>query len=215
MISKRKQLIISMLGAGFALSISIASGAHAGTYRWVDERGQVHYGDHMPPESRDRAYSLINQQGITVKNIEKAKTVEQLAEERRMQMQREEEQRQARERVLKDRILLDTYSTVDDLIETRDRHIATLDGLIDVSQHKLSNLNADLEKMTKTAANLERAGKPVPTELRDDINNVRGQIERENNFIRAQRNQQNEIREKFAEDTARYKQLRASAQDKP
>lgn len=199
-----------MFGAGVALLCTFNVHATAGTYRWVDEQGRVHYGDRIPPDAVDRAYSVINPQGITVKNIEKPKTPEQLEEERRAQQQRDEEQRQARERALQDRILLDTYSTVDDLVETRDRHIATLEGLIDVSQHKLSNLNAELDKLTKNAANLERAGKTVSRELRDDINNLRGQIDRENSFIRAQREQQNEIRAKFAADVARYNQLRAA-----
>lgn len=213
--SNKRQEMVWKLGAG-VICLSLLSGAvHPGTYRWVDERGRVHYSDRMPPESRDRAYSVINPQGITVKNVDQAKTPEQLMEERRLQMQREEEQRLARERLLQDRILLDAYSSVEDLIETRDRHLATLEGLVDVSQHKLINLNAELDKMTKRAANLERAGKQVPGDLRNDINNVRGQIERENSFIRAQRAQQNEIREKFAADAARYKQLRAAAQQKP
>lgn len=213
MVSNKRKRMILRLGACLALMGIVSTTAYAGTYRWVDERGRVHYGDHIPPESRNRAYSVINPQGITVKNIEQAKTPEQLAEERRLQLQREEEQRQVRERVLQDRILLDTYPTVGDLLETRDRHLATLEGLIEVSQHKLSNLNSEMDKITKTAANLERAGKRIPNELRDDIANLRGQMERENSFIRAQRNQQNEIREKFAADVARYKQLRAAAQD--
>lgn len=197
-------------GAGITLLCALNVHATAGTYRWVDEQGRVHYGDHIPPEAVDRAYSVMNPQGITVKNVDKAKTSEQLAEERQAQLQREEKQRQEQERRLHDRILLDTYSTVDDLINTRDRHIATLEGLINVAQHKLSNLHAELDKLTKTAANLERAGKPVSGDLREDIDNLRGQVERENSFIRGQREQQNELRAKFAADIARYTQLRAT-----
>ena len=197
------------LGVGITLLCALNVHAATGTYRWVDEQGRVHYGDHIPPESVDHAYSVMNPQGITVKSVDKAKTPEQIAEERQAQLQREEKQRQENERRLYDRILLDTYSTVDDLIDTRDRHIATLEGLINVAQHKLSNLNAELDKLTKTAANLERAGKPVSAELRKDIDNLRGQVERENSFIRGQREQQNELRAKFAADIARYNQLRA------
>jgi len=209
MTARKLHLLTWTVLTGLALGSALAAPSYAGTYRWVDKQGHVHYSDHIPPEAVDRAYSVINQQGITVKNIDEAKTPEQLAEERRIQAQREEEQRQTRERVLQDRILLDTYSTVDDLIETRDRHLATLEGLIDVSQHKLTNLRAELDKLTRTAANLERGGKTVSGELRDDISNLQGQIERENSFIRSQRAQQNEVREKFAADVARYKQLRA------
>src|SRR3569623_873278 len=156
MASTKRQCAFSTLGAGMTLLCALNVHATAGTYRWMEDQGRVHYSDRMPPESADRAYTVINPHGITVKSIDKTKTPEQLAEEREIQRQREEDQRQERERRLQDRNLMDTYSTVDDLIDTRDRHIATLEGLIDVSQHKLSNLNTELDKITKMAANLAR-----------------------------------------------------------
>ncbi len=186
--------------------------AFAGTYRWVDENGRVHYSDQMPASEKNRAYSVINPQGITVKSVEKTKTPEQLAEEQRRMAQAEEAARLAREHALHDRILLDTYPSDQHLIETRDRHIATIEGLIDVSQHKLSNLNEEQQKLTKSAAHLERQGNPVPDELRDDIKAVQTQTERELSFIRSQRAQQTQIREKFAADLARYKELKAAQQ---
>lgn len=206
----KRHALIWALGTSLVVSSTLAAPLQAETYRWVDKQGRVHYSDHIPPESVERGYAVINQQGITVKKIDEAKTREELAEEFRLQQQRQEEQRLARERTLQDRILLDTYSTAADLAETRDRHLATLEGLINVSQHKLGNLTTDLDKLTRTAANLERAGKAVSGELRDDIANLQGQIERENSFIRAQRAQQNELRAKFAADMARYQQLRAA-----
>src|SRR3569832_532916 len=58
-----------------AISTLCALNVHAtaGTYRWMDEQGRVHYSDRMPPESADRAYSVINPHGITVKSIDKTK----------------------------------------------------------------------------------------------------------------------------------------------
>jgi len=132
----------------------ITSPLQAKTFRWVDENGQVHYSDSIPPQEADRAYSVINKEGITVNSVEQAKTKEQLEEDKRLQAQQAEQERLARERANYDRILLDTYTKVGDLEETRDRYIATIEGLIDVSEHKLASLNQELEKLNKTAANL-------------------------------------------------------------
>jgi chromosome segregation ATPase len=200
----------------FVISVMAIPGvlplATANAFRWVDENGQVHYGDHLPPQDVDKAYSVINKEGITINSVEKAKTKEQLAEERRLQQQRAQQEKLARERAAYDHILLDTYMKVSDLEETRDRYIATLEGAIKVAQHKLSNLNNDLDKLQRSAANLEREGKPVPEDISKDIANLQTQVERENSFIRAQRTQQNEVREKFADDIKRYKELKSEQQ---
>ena len=185
----------------------------ASTYRWVDENGQVHYSDRLPPQEVNRAYSVINKGGVTVDSVEQAKTKEQLEEENRRQQQREEQDRIAHERATHDHILLDTYTKVSDLEDTRDRYISTLDGQIKVSEHKLENLNRNLERLSKSAARLEREGKPVPQEMNKDIATLKTQIEAENSFIRTQRAQQQEVKEKFAADILRYKELKGEQQN--
>lgn len=197
--------------AALALLCSIAS-AEAKTYRWTDDNGQVHYSDHLPPQEVDHAYSIMNKGGVTVDSVEKAKTKEQLEEEARLQQQQKEQERLARERATYDHILLDTYTQVSDLEDTRDRYIATIDGLIKVAQHKLSNLTRDLEKFQRSAAKLQQDGKPVSEDLSKDISNLQAQVDAENNFIKAQRTQQKEVREKFAADIKRFKELKGIQQ---
>ena len=130
----------------------LCSSSFANTFRWVDEHGQVHYSDQIPPHEVDRAYSVINKEGVTINSVEKAKTKEQLADEKRLKEQQEEQERLAREQKNYDHILLDTYGNVSDLEDTRDRYVATLEGLIKVAQHKLANLNNDLGNLNKAAA---------------------------------------------------------------
>lgn len=192
--------------------LCLSSPAHANTFRWVDKNGRVHYSDQIPPSESKRAYTVLNKEGVTVNNIEKAKTKEEFAKEKRLKEQQEEQERIAREKQNHDHILLDTYTKVSDLEETRDRYIATLEGLIKVAQHKLTNLNSDLEKLNKTAANLEREGKVIPGVTRQDISNLQRQIDLQNNFILSQRAQQKEVKDKFAADIKRFKELKAMQQ---
>ena len=202
---KSRSVILPALASVSIILSCITVTAQAKTYRWVDADGRVHYSDQIPPNEVDRAYSVINKGGVTIDNVGQAKTKEQLAEERRLKEQQTEQENY-------DRILLDTYTKVDDLEDTRDRYIASLEGLIKVSQHKLANLNNELDKLNKSAANLERNGKPMPDELRNDIASIQSQIDRENDFIVAQRAQQKEVKEKFASDIKRYKELKSAQQ---
>lgn len=197
-----------------AMAVSFVSPlSNANAYRWVDEKGQVHYSDNLPPQEVDKAYSIINKEGITINTIEKAKTKEQLAEEQRLRQEHVEQEQLANKRAAYDHILLDTYTRVSDLEETRDRYIVTLEGAIKVAQHKLINLNHDLDKLKRSSANLEREGKIVPEDMVRDIANLQSQIERENSFIRAQRSQQTEVKVKFSADIKRYQELKSAQKE--
>ena len=197
-------IIPALISVNLVLSC-LSTQSHANTFRWVDKDGHVHYSDQLPPNEVDRAYSVINKGGVTIDSVEKAKTKEQLAEEKRLKAQQAERKNY-------DNILLDTYGKVSDLEDTRDRYIAAIEGLIKVSQHKLANLNNELDKLNKAAANLERDGKVMPDQMRQDIVNIQSQIDRENDFILAQRAQQKDLRTKFASDINRFKELKAIQQ---
>ena len=63
--------------ACMVLRCSIAAPAHATTYKWVDDKGVVHYTDKIPPEAVDKASVELNKQGVQVKKTDKAITPEQ------------------------------------------------------------------------------------------------------------------------------------------
>ncbi len=210
----KKSIIVPSAIVIITMVISVASPlSNANAYRWVDEKGQVHYSDYLPTQEVDKAYSIINKEGITINTIEKAKTKEQLAEEQRLRQERAEQEQLAHKQAAYDHILLDTYTRVSDLEETRDRYIVTLEGAIKVAQHKLINLNHDLDKLKRSSANLEGEGKMVPEDMVRDTANLQSQIEREISFIRAQHLQQTEVKEKFAADIKRYKELKSAQKE--
>ena len=192
----------------------LITSAEAKTYRWVDENGHAHYSDQLPPQDVNRAYSIMNGEGVTVDKVGKKKTKEQIEEEARFQQKQKEQAELIHQKALRDHILLDTYSQVSDLENTRDRYISTLEGVIKVAQHKLDNLNSDLEKLQKNANSLKEEGRPLPDYLNKDIANLQAQINRENSFIQEQRTQQSKVRDKFAEDIQRFKELKGEKESK-
>src|SRR5258708_36796846 len=66
------------VAALLALAFSLSSVTlHAATYKWVDEKGVVHYTDKMPPEEINKGRVELNKQGVPVKATEAAPTPEQ------------------------------------------------------------------------------------------------------------------------------------------
>lgn len=184
-----------------------------GLYRWVDDKGRVHYGDQLPPQEVNKAYSIMNKRGVTVQEVDAAKTAEQRAADERAARAKDEERRRLEDSRNRDRVLLQSYTVESEIFETRDRHIATIDGLIKVAQHKIENLRQKLSKLTSEAAQLERKSKPVPADLKSDIDLLRRQVAEQESYVASQQQQQETLRQKYAADLERYRELKAQERE--
>jgi hypothetical protein len=75
--ARRAAWITTMTALMVAVAILAVGPARAAMYKWVDEKGIVHYTDTLPPEAVDKARTELNKQGVTVKQTDKALTPEQ------------------------------------------------------------------------------------------------------------------------------------------
>src|SRR5690348_7559111 len=71
-------------------------------YRWVDEKGIVHYGDRIPPQYAQQDTTVLNRQGVVVDHVEAPKTPAELAQAARIQAQQIAQKQ-------RDNFLLTTY----------------------------------------------------------------------------------------------------------
>jgi hypothetical protein len=179
-------------------------------FKWTDENGKVHYGDKIPPEYAKQERKVLNEQGVAVKTLEAAKTPEQLAEEARLAEQRREQERIAAEKAAHDRMLLATFTSEDDMVMTRDGKIAAIDGILRVTRGRIENIEETLADLTREAAELERAGRPIPDSLHERIKTARAQSERYHDYIAAKRQEQEDIRQQFETDIRRFRELKAA-----
>src|ERR1700680_3407503 len=110
-----------LAAAGFAAGTGTGSGRTV--YKWVDEQGVTHYGDHIPPEYATQERHVINSQGVEINRLEAQKTPEALAAEDQKKL--EAEQSKSR-----DRNLLNTYASVQEIERLRDQRVTLLTGQI-------------------------------------------------------------------------------------
>ena len=193
---------------GAALLVS-SPALHAGKlYKWIDESGQVRYGDRVPPEYAKRRNETLNSQGIVVETKAAQTTKEQLAEERRAAALQAAEERRQREQAHKDRILLDTFTNEDEMILTRDGKLEAIEAVIRVTKGRIEKLRQRLSDLTRRAANLERAGRPIAPELSEQITESRSQIRHNLEYIENRKQEQHAIRAKFEHDIKRFRELK-------
>lgn len=192
-----------------AMSVSAFAAEHDRVYRWVDEDGQVHYGDSIPPEYSDLPKQVLNEHAVTVDHLEGRKTEEQLVAEakaRELEMQKELQLRA-------DKALLATYLSVEEIVMHRDRRIELFQAQARVTELYLRNLERRLAKLKREAARYrpysEDPDAPLINEdLVADINETQSTIARhQKNLLKFQEDEQ-QIVARFEGDINRFKALK-------
>lgn len=204
--NRRMQRFLATLGAVLLLSTPTLQAGKL--FKWVDDSGQVRYGDRLPPEYAKKRTETLNSQGVVVETRAAQKTREQLAQERRLAALRAEEERRQREQAHKDRILLDTFTNEDEMVLTRDGKIEAIEAIIRVTNGRIDKTRQRLSELTRRAANLERAGRPVPGELSEQIAESHAQVQQNLVYIDNRKREQQAIRDKFELDIKRFRELK-------
>jgi hypothetical protein len=178
------------------------------TYRWVDEKGVVHYGDHVPPEYARQERAVLNKQGVVVEKLEAEKTPEELAADAR---RREEVQRRHQH----DTFLLTTYVSVKDIESLRDERLAQLQGQVRAAEIYLGNLDERLQSLRTRAQmfrpyNSNEAARKMPDALAEDLVRTLNEIRTQRRHLEAKRSEQTTLRARFQTDIDRYRELKSS-----
>lgn len=187
-VGKQVWLLLALLGA---------STAQAELYRYVSQHGVVVLDSQgVPPEYVGRGYEVLDKDGRVLRVVPPAPTAEELR-------LRAEAQRQAEA----DAQLLRRYVSVADLEQTRRQQLGNLDGLAAAAQANLQGVQGQMRAREGQAAELQRAGRPVPPALLEELESMAGEQRRiEANLQRLQ--VQREVLEKeFASDRARLVKL--------
>ncbi len=113
-------------------------------YKWKDHDGVVHYGDKIPPEYANLDRNVLNDQGVSVAFEEGEVTEAERAVLEQRAAEAEAARRAKAEIARRDRMLLETYLTVADIEDLRDRRLELLESQIKVTELYLGNLRKRL-----------------------------------------------------------------------
>ena len=198
------------LSITFAFATALAACAPlalAATYKWVDEKGVVHYTDKIPPDQVDKASSQLDKQGVTVKRVEPAPTPEQ----KRAKAEQEAREKQlAKERELidrRDRALLSTYTMESEIDLARRRALATIDQQVQSSAAYTTQLNKrkdDLEAKKKASKDA------VPPVIERELANLDTELARQADLVAAKQKEVVLVNVRYDADLKRWRELRAA-----
>ena len=184
--------------------------AHARIKCWTNKDDIRECGNVVPPEYSQKGHEELSDQGIVIDRKERAKTPEELEEERRLAAIQAEEDRKARKKEIADRVLLDTFSSEDDLVLARDGKLAATEQTIHVTESRIKKLQKSLNEIMSMAAEMERRGKPPADGTQNEIDVVRAQIAENRAYIKTLHKEQDAVRNAFESDLTRFKELKAA-----
>lgn len=194
-------------------ALACAAAAHAQRlYRWIDDAGVVHYSDSVPPEYADRDRNVMNRQGVRI-GFEEGETSPE--ERARLEAQRTEDDAVAlalAEQQRRDRMLLETYLSVQDIEDLRDRRLELIESKVKVTNQYLANLRKRLATLQAEASRYkpyatEPDAAQIPENLSVDLARTAASIASYEQTLVQARADQESLKAAFAKDIERFRQL--------
>jgi hypothetical protein len=187
-------------------ALALLPQARAATYKWVDEKGVVHYTDKIPAEQVDKANTQLDKQGRQIKKTEPAPSLEQ----RKAKAEEEARQKElAKERELverRDRALLASYTTESEIDLARRRALATIEQQMDSSTAYTTQLNKrkgelDARKGAQSAIGADR-----------ELANINIELGKQADLIAAKQKEIILVNARYDADKKRWRELRAATE---
>jgi hypothetical protein len=151
----------------------------------------------------------MNDQGMAVKKIERVKTAEEIAAEKAQAEAEAEARRQKARQDHEDMVLMTSYPSEDELLRAQQQEIGVIDTVIATTQLQIESQQKSLTELLASAAEAERAGRPVTQEVSNNINTVRQRIEAQNAYIAAKQQERADAVAMHKQRLARYRELKA------
>lgn len=202
-------LLLTLLAGGVAHAQQPASNREA-FFRCTDGSGQAHYADRLPPACAGYDTQVLNERGTVLRVIEGTQSRTARLEREK----REAAERQAREdQALRDRVLIESYLTVADIERLRSQRLELLEAQLNVTQQNINSLKERQTRLQQQVARFrpysdQPNAPPLPDHIAEELVNTVKSMETYQQTLAVKQVEQREVRESFARDIARFKELK-------
>jgi hypothetical protein len=201
--------LIAIGTAGLLAALSGAPCLAATLYKWVDEKGVVHYTDKMPADAVDKSSVELNKQGIPIKRVDAAPTPEQ---RRAKQLDEERQKQAAREREVvdrRDRALMESYISADEIDLARSRAVGTLEAQLRSAQ--VFSMSLGKRRQELEAKRQSYGDKAVPPAMERELEGIGVELAKQDALIAERKREIAVANARYDADKQRWQELRAIA----
>jgi hypothetical protein len=194
------------------LALGALPAAAAGTYKWTDDQGIVHYSDQMPAEGINKGGVMIDKQGRQVKKIDPTLTpaqtkAKEAEDERLRQIAKGQEDKSRR-----DIALTHSYTSEEEIDFARSRALLAVESQLKSAETYIADLTRRQQELKKDK--LAYATKAVPPTLDSELSGLDEELARQDKVLAQRRAEITAINAKYESDKLRWREIR-SDQGKP
>src|SRR5688572_9029755 len=202
-------LLAGFISAGAAHGQAKATPSGKPTYKWVDEKGVVHYGDHVPAEYSQREQRVLNSEGLEVQKRQAEMSPKEAAEYAARQKEEADRKRH-------DMFLISTYPSVKEIENVRNVRLDQINGQITAAEAYISSLTTRVDGLKQRAMvfapyNTKPNARRMPDDLAEEMVRAMSELRTQNAALELRRNERQNVVTQFDGDIKRFKELRTSA----
>ncbi len=179
--------------------------AQAGLYRWVDEQGEVHYSDVVPPSASREGHSQLNNQGMVVKTWPPAPTDEEIAAQKRRETLLKLREAMSSKQKAQDDYLLANYTDMSQLEAVFSTKLTMLEQNSRNMQERRSRLAERLDALKIQTARLEETVKRQ--ELESYISDAEKTLVTYEYALQENQTERDRLRQRYEKDKMRLNVL--------
>lgn len=205
----------------FFITSAFAQEGKKRVYRWVDDNGDVHYSETLPPNWEGESHDELSHDGIVrdedvshappppapKKEVDPAEETDELPRDKSGLKRTGPNITNAEKQEQMDRLLLLRYHNEEELLEARDVEVNQLkyDERLLTASHE--SLSASLRSSVILAGHRQRAGIEVEPETLSQITSIRARLKENERSLHGLKMREENVREEFEEQLERYREL--------
>ena len=209
--------------AAVAALLITAPALAAKVYRWVDEDGNVHYTESLPPGYKDTGHDVLNEHGLVVDENLKL-TPEPVVEKKSEDQQKAEEANElprdssglprpkplyteAEKQLRMDNFLMLRYENEQEIIDAMNVEIKQLSYDRRLMRTSRNSMHDALRGQVRVAAERQRSGQQVGDEAASEIGNLQARLAENQRSLQGLQKREDSIRADFQKQLDRYRYL--------
>lgn len=175
-------------------------------FQWVDEHGQVHFSDRVPPQYSQVERKVYNREGRLTTTIQPAKTKQELKVERRRLKAEKIEQEKIQAKKQRDWTLLMMFTSVEEMESTRDERTALFNSRVAILEKKLEKLRQEQSKL-EAAQQTAKLNEAQSDQIKRHQVEIAGRIKDIEDQRDLQLSEKTKMESQFTQDIERFVEL--------
>ncbi len=187
-------------------TLILASNANARMKCWTNSDGVKECGDKVPPEYTQQGYQELGKGGIVREETNRVRTKEELQKEKVEADAKARKQKEIKSKRAHDKMLLETFTGIDEIEETRQQKIEAIDSTIKVVKKRIIKLQYLLDdELDENSIDKQIDGEEKKS---NNTESLKKQISENKSYIKKKIDEKEEIKKTYLQYITRFRELK-------